>query len=57
MTDALVRINTWADIPAAIARMQAAGVVHRIPLLQNLYHGRIAHLELHRDGSARQFKL
>ena len=54
---AFLKINRWADVPAAIATMQAAGAGHRIPLMQALYHGRIAHLELHRGGSARLFKL
>ena len=54
---AFLKIDRWADIPTAIATMQAAGADHRIPLMQGLYHGRIAHLELHRDGSARQFKM
>lgn len=52
-----LKINTRDDIPLAIARLQAAGVGHRVPLLQALYHGRIAHLELHRGTSARYFKL
>ncbi|MGI4941320.1 MAG: hypothetical protein ACRYHQ_12310 [Janthinobacterium lividum] len=53
---AFLSINSWDDIPAAIARFQAAGAGHRVPLLQALYHGQIAHLELHRASSARQFK-
>lgn len=57
MSDFLVKINSRDDIPPAIARMQAAGAGHRVPLLQAVYHGRIAHAELHRGTSARYFKL
>lgn len=51
------RINSWSDIPHAISQAQQAGAGHRVPLLQALYHGRIAHWELQRTSSARQFKL
>jgi len=54
--NAFLRVDSWADIHGAIAKMQAAGVGHRIPLLQGLLHGRIARMEFQRDGSARQFK-
>ena len=57
MTAPFIKIDCLADIPPAIARMQAAGAGHRVPLLQGVYHGRIAHLELHRGASARQFKV
>ncbi len=50
------KIDSWADIPDAIARMQAAGAEHRIPLLQGLYRGQIAHLEIHRGTSASMLK-
>lgn len=56
MSVPFLKINTRDDIPPAIARMQAAGAEHRVPLLQALYHGRIAHTELHRGTSARYFK-
>ncbi len=56
MSAAFLKINCWDDIPPAIARLQAAGIVHRIPFLQSLYHGQIAHLEMHRHSSARLFK-
>jgi len=52
-----VKINTRDDIPPAIAKLQAAGVRHRVPLLQAVYHGRVAHAELHRGTSTRYFKL
>ena len=45
-------INSRADIPAAISAMQQAGAHHRVPLLQALYYGRIALLDLYRPGSA-----
>ena len=51
------RINSWSDIPHAISQTQQAGAGHRVPLLQGLYNGRIAHWELQRTSSARQFKL
>ena len=51
------RINSWSDIPHAISQAQQAGAGHRVPLLQGLYNGRIAHWELQRTSSARQFKL
>ncbi len=53
---AFLRIDAWSDIPAAIAKMQVAGAGHRVPLLQALYRGQIAHLEMHRASSARLFK-
>ena len=46
-----LRIDTWDDIPGAIGLMQQAGAGHRVPILQALYHGRIAHLEVQRTGS------
>lgn len=49
-------LHTWADIPPAIARLQAAGADRRVPLLRALYYGRITHMELHWGGSAKQFK-
>jgi len=52
----VLNINTWDDIPPAIARLQAAGAGHRVPLLQALYRGQVAHLEMHRHSSARLFK-
>lgn len=51
MSDPAFRINTWSDIPDAISKMQVAGVGHRVPIMQALYHGRIAHLEVQRTGS------
>jgi len=39
---AFLKINCWDDIPQAIARLQAAGPGHRVPLMQALYRGRIA---------------
>ncbi len=57
MSRPFVKINVRDDIPPAIAKMQAAGAGHRVPLLQSVYHGRIAHVELHRGTSARYFKL
>ncbi len=56
MSAAFLRIEAWSDIPAAIAKMQVAGAGHRVPLLQALYRGQIAHLEVHRTSSARLFK-
>jgi len=53
---AFLKIDCWDDIPPAITRLQAAGAGHRVPLLQALYHGQIAHLEMHRHSSARLFK-
>jgi hypothetical protein len=53
---AFLKINCWDDIPPAIARLQAAGAGHRVPVLQALYRGQIAHLEMHRHSSARLFK-
>lgn len=52
-----VRINSWDDLPHAISRMQVVGAEGRVRVLQALLHGRIAHLELQRTGSARTFKL
>lgn len=54
---AAFRVEGWDDIPHAISRLQAAGIEHRIPLLQALLYGRIAYLELQRTSSAAQFKL
>ncbi len=45
------RIDCWDDIPGAISDMQRAGAGHRVPLLQALYQGRIAHLETQRSAS------
>ena len=45
------QINKWSDIPDAISKMQAAGAGYRVPLMQALYHGRIAHFEVQRTGS------
>lgn len=53
---AFVKIDTWEAIPAAISRMQTAGADHRVPVLQALYRGEIAHLEIGRGGSAGTFK-
>lgn len=53
---AFVKIDRWEAIPDAISRMQAAGAEHRVPVLQALYRGEIAHLEVGRDGSAGTFK-
>jgi len=53
---AFLKITCWDDIPPAIARLQAAGAGHRVPVLQALYRGQIAHLEMHRHSSARLFK-
>lgn len=50
-------INRWSDIPHAISRAHQAKADHRVPFLQGLYNGRIAHWELQRTSSARQFKL
>ncbi len=57
MSGAVFTIDCWDDIPPAIARLQAAGAGHRVPLLQAFYRGQIAHLEMHRHSSARLFKL
>lgn len=54
--NAFVNIERWEDIPGAISRMQLAGADHRVPILQALYRGEIAHLEIGRDGSAGLFK-
>lgn len=54
--NAFVKIDTWDAIPAAISRMQTAGAEHRVPILQALYRGEIAHLEMGRNGSAGKFK-
>ena len=51
-----VNIERWEDIPVAISRMQTAGADHRVPILQALYRGEIAHLEIGRNGSANTFK-
>ncbi|MDT7953186.1 MAG: hypothetical protein RQ966_16915 [Acetobacteraceae bacterium] len=51
-----VQIDSFDAIPAAIGRMQAAGAGHRVPILQALYRGEIAHLELGRGASASAFK-
>ncbi len=56
MSGPVFKINTRDDIPAAIARLQAAGAWHRVPLMQAAYHGRIDHTELHRGTSAQYFK-
>ena len=56
MNAPFLRIERWDEIPGAISRMQAAGAGHRVPLMQALYHGRIAHLELPRGGSVGLFK-
>lgn len=53
---AAFRVESWADLPRIISQLQAAGVGHRIPLLQALLHGRIAYLELERGSSAALFK-
>ena len=50
-------INSWDDIPHAVSKMQMAGAGHRVPLLQALYHGEIAHVEMQRSGSAKNFKM
>ena len=52
----LTPLDRWEDIPTAISKMQLAGAGHRVPLLQAIYRGEIAHLELHRPGSAGLFK-
>ena len=49
-------VNAWHDIPAAIATLQAAGALHRIPMLRALYAGRIAHFEAARNTSAGAIK-
>ena len=49
-------IRDFTDIPGVIAQMQAAGAEHRVPLLQAVYHGQIAHLEIQRNTSAKKFK-
>lgn len=54
--NAFVRIDTWDAIPAAISRLQTAGADHRVPVLRALYRGKIAHLELGRNGSVGTFK-
>lgn len=54
--NAFVHIGSFDAIPAAISRMQTAGAEHRVPILQALYRGEIAHLELGRSGSASNFK-
>jgi hypothetical protein len=51
-----ISIDRFDQIPDAISKMQAAGAAHRVPLLQALYHGRIAHLEIQRDTSANLLK-
>ena len=51
-----LRIDTWDDLPAAIGLMQQGCAGHRVPILQALYHGRIAHLEVQRTGSTGLFK-
>jgi len=51
------RIDCWDDIPGAISDMQRAGAGHRVPLLQALYQGRIAHLETQRSASPKLLKL
>jgi len=53
---AFLKISCRDDIPGAIAKLQAAGAGHRMPLLQAVYHGEIANLEMHRHSSARLFK-
>ena len=50
MTAALLRIDTWADVPRAISTMQLAGADHRVPVLQALYAGRIGTWEAQRTG-------
>jgi len=47
-----VRIDTWEDVPRAIAAMQVAGAGFRVPLLQGLYHGMIAFLDVSRETSS-----
>lgn len=56
MSGPFIKINSWADVATAIARMQVAGAGHRVPVMQALFDGRIAHLELHRGSSAKLFK-
>lgn len=56
MSIPFVTINTWDDIPPAIARMQVAGAGHRVPLLQALYHSHIAYADMHRGTSSGYFK-
>lgn len=56
MTAHVLQIDSLDDIPGAIARLQAAGAGHRVPLLQAVLHGRIAHAELHRATSAGYLK-
>ncbi len=51
-----IRINSLADIPGAISAMQQAGAHHRVPLMQALYHGRIALMDLYRPASATMVK-
>ncbi len=50
------RIDAFNQIPGVISRMQVAGAGHRVPLMQALYRGRIAHLELARDSSHGRLK-
>lgn len=44
-----LKIDSLDDIPAAIASLQVAGAIHRIPLLRALRGGQIAHFEVTRD--------
>lgn len=50
MTAHLLRINTWDDVPRAIATMQLSGAAHRVPVLQALHAGRIGTWEPQRAG-------
>lgn len=52
----VLKLNTFADIPEAIAKMRIAGAGHRVPLLQALHSGEIGLLELQRSGSTGLFK-
>ena len=44
-----LKIDSLAEIPAAIAALQVAGATHRIPLLRALKRGQIANFEVARD--------
>lgn len=56
MTAAILKIDTWDDVPRAISTMQLAGADHRVPILQALYAGRIGTWEARRTGCTGQCK-
>jgi len=50
------KVNSWADLPAAIATTQQAGAIGTAHLLRSLMLGRIALLPLSPDMSATKIK-